>query len=171
MQTPINLAEVPEFYQGYVRLVPELDLIQALEENLDAAKALFLSIPDDKADYQYAEGKWSIKQLIQHLIDAERVMAYRAMRFARKDKTSLPGYNEDDYAAAANVSHRTLQDLIEEWQLIRQASIILFKNLDQEAWQQKGDANGFQLSVLLMCYVCVGHTRHHCKVLKERYEV
>jgi DinB family protein len=157
------------YYGKYIAMVPEDDGIQALESQLVEGMALLRAIPESKGDHRYAPGKWTIKEVIGHVIDAERVFAYRAMRFARNDRTELPGFDENAYVPAADFGRRTIADLAGEWELVRRSSIALFRGLDAAAWLRQGVANGSPITVRALAFILAGHGRHHATILRERY--
>ena len=162
--------EYAGFYEGYVQQVSEeYTLIEELEISVHRFIKFVQHLPMDKFDYRYAEGKWTIKDIIQHLIDAERIFAYRALRFARRDQTPLPGFEEDDYVVAAQGPKRALQDLLTEFLIVRQSTMALFKTFDQETLQQLGTASGHPMSVRALGFVIIGHQNHHMRVFEERY--
>jgi hypothetical protein len=161
--------EYDEFYAGYVSLVPETDILTALQNQISDVQNLFAQITEEKGDFRYAENKWTIKELLGHIIDAERVFSYRALRISRNDKTPLSGFEENSYVANSNFSQRSLADLLEEFSLLRRANAILFQNLPDEAWSQTGTASDAEVSVRALAYIMVGHVRHHLNILKERY--
>jgi len=163
--------EYAEYYETYVSLVDENDVVSALRNQLAELENLFAGIAEEKGAYAYAEGKWSIKELLGHLIDGERVFSHRAFRFSRADQTALPGFEQDDYITHGNFNNRPLNDLIEEFSLLRRANNILFQNLSAEAWSRTGTASGAEVSVRALAYIMVGHVRHHTNVLKTRYLV
>ena len=169
MSTSPDPATLPEFYAGYVSHVQHLDVMDALRQSASATDKIIRTIPEEKGEYRYAEGKWSIKELLNHLIDGERVFAYRAMRFARKDETPLPGFEEKDYAPRANAHGRSLNELADELNHLRITTIDLFKSFTPEMLQQKGVANSSVISVINIGYVIAGHMIHHQNVLAERY--
>ena len=123
----------------------------------------------DKFDYRYAEGKWTIKDILQHLVDAERVFAYRALCFARNDKTELPGFEEDDYVIEANANKRSIQDLLTELLIVRQSSLALFKSFNDEQLMRIGTASNNPMSVRALGFIIIGHQNHHQRVFEERY--
>ena len=129
----------------------------------------FESIPKEKQNYAYAEGKWTIKEVLQHLIDGERIFCYRALRFARKDATPLPGFDENLFAETAKADKRNWDDLIEEFKAVRRSSELLFGSFDEEQLDASGISNNHSNYVLGFGYITVGHTLHHMKVIKERY--
>jgi len=156
-------------YETYIRLA-EGTTVQALIENHSTALNAFISsLPEDKADYRYASDKWTIKDVVQHLIDAERIFTYRALRFARKDKTPVPGFEENDYAANADTAKRSLKQLQEEFIAVRRSTDLFLLSLEEEQLQQSGEANGKSITVNALVFVIFGHILHHKKVLEERY--
>ena len=161
--------EYNEYYAGYVALVTEDDVIEALEDQIDEIKHLLKSIPEEKGDHSYGEGKWTIKQVIGHLIDTERVFSYRALRFSKGDTTVLPGYDQDLFVEKGDFNKRPLHDLRKELTSLRKANVILFRNLPEGADVLKGNANGNEVSVRALAYMMVGHIRHHLNIIRERY--
>lgn len=165
----LNLATVPNFYKNYVKQIEETDLLQALRISGHRTLELVHSISEDKADLQYAPGKWTIRELLCHIIDAERIFAYRALRFARNDKTPLAPFEENDYATQANASGRSLQKIAAEMAHLRSSTIDLFESFTPEMLMRKGTVNNNELSVIALAFIIAGHETHHCQVLKERY--
>jgi hypothetical protein len=161
--------EYAEYYETYVSLVEETDIVSALQNQLAEIENLFAEIAEEKGAYAYAEGKWSIKQLAGHLIDGERIFSYRAFRFSRADQTALAGFEQDDYITHGNFNNRPLADLTEEFSLLRKANNIFFKNLSADAWLRSGTASDAEVSVRALAYIMVGHVRHHTNILKTRY--
>jgi hypothetical protein len=157
------------YYGRYVALVPESDAIVALERQMTESLALVRSIPESLAGHRYGPDKWTIKEVVGHVVDAERVFAYRALRFARNDRTPLPGFDENAYVPAGNFGHRLLADLIAEWDLLRLANMAFFRGLEPEAWDRRGLASDHPISVRALAYVIAGHGRHHVEILKTRY--
>ena len=164
-----QLTEVPPFYTNYVKLVETNHLIEALMENKESTEFFFKTIPKEKEDFRYAEGKWSIKEVLSHIIDTERIMAYRALRFARNDQTPLPGFEENDYVKYAGATGRFMEDIIGEFLANRASRISLFKSLSEEAVLRTGTANNSKISVLALGFIIVGHTLHHKNIIRERY--
>jgi len=156
-------------YGKYVMLVPDGDLVATLSRQLTATLALLSPLSEQQAAFAYAPGKWSIKEVVGHLTDGERVFAYRALRIGRNDKTPLPGFEQDDYVATANFNERTLSSLLEEFAAVRQASVQLFKNFAEKEWQRRGTANGQEITPLSLAYIIAGHELHHVDVLRTRY--
>lgn len=165
----VDLNRIPPFYHGYVKLVKESDLPSALEQHQHNLLNLLRSLPDDKWDYSYAPGKWTIKDLVQHLIDGERIFAYRALRFARKDSTPLPGFDENLYASTANAGKRSKEDLLSELEVVQKSSALLFGSFNEEQLESSGLANNNSIYVAGIGFAIVGHTLHHMNVIKERY--
>ena len=164
-----DLSRVPEFYHGYISKTKGDDVMAALRNSTRELFSLLKSIPPEKHDHRYAEGKWTIKEVVQHMIDAERVFAYRALRFARKDDTPLPGFDENLFAQTAKADRRNWNDLIEEFGALRQASEAMFTSFDDEQLESSGIANEHSNYVLGIGYILAGHVNHHCQVIKERY--
>lgn len=169
---PSNLQpeEFAGFYATYINQVSsEYTLIEELEISVHRFVKFVQNIPLDKFDYRYAEGKWTIKDIIQHLIDAERIFAYRALRFARNDKAELPGFEENDYVEEANAIKRSIQDLLTELAVVRQATLSLFKSFSNEELLRIGTASNNQMSVRALGFTIIGHQNHHQRVFEERY--
>jgi len=164
-----DLSRVPEFYHGYIRKVKEDDLIAGLKSSTKNLFELLNSIPAEKHDHKYAEGKWTIKEVVQHMLDGERVFTYRALRFARKDDTPLPGFDENLFAQTAKADKRNWTDLIEEFASLRKATEAMFASFDSEQLEQPGIASENPTYVLGIGYIVAGHVNHHCQVIKERY--
>ena len=156
-------------YERYVSLVPEGDIVTTLKQQLESTLALLRGIDEPQANKRYAPGKWSIKELVGHLIDSERIFAYRALRFARNDQTPLSGFEQDDYVRSASFDDRSLADLTNEFEHVRRANISLFASLDPEAYSRRGPANEVEISVRALAYIMAGHETHHMQVLNSRY--
>ena len=161
--------EYGEFYAGYIALVPVGDVLETLTRQLDDLAALWRRVGEAGADFRYAPGKWSIKDIVGHLADMERVFVYRALRIARGDPTPLPGFDENAFAQAANASARRMADLAAELAYVRRASIVFFEGLDDAAVNRRGTASGFPLAVRAIPYIVAGHTAHHTDVIRTRY--
>lgn len=165
----LNNNEYSEYYGYYISLNTSDNLIQNLENQLDATCDFFKSLPKDKLEYQYEVGKWTPKDILQHIIDTERIFAYRALRFARFDTINLPGYEENDYADVANANGRTIEDLIEEYKIVKQATIHLFKSFSEKMLLNIGQANNAPVSVRALGFIISGHEIHHINIIKVRY--
>lgn len=161
--------EYAEYYERYVSLVAENDVVDVLEKQSAELLELFKSITEERSLYAYSEGKWTIKEVIGHLTDGERIFAYRALRISRADKTPIEGFEQDGYIENSNFNHTPLADLIAELLAVRRANLIFFKNLTADAWQRAGTASENTVSVRALAYIMAGHIRHHVNILKERY--
>lgn len=159
----------PVYFDNYIPLVKENTLLEALENTGDSALSYLQSIPASKQDYAYAAGKWTVKQLLCHLNDTERIFTYRALCFARGEQQVIPAFDEDKYVAAAKLEHLQLTDLVSDFKLIRENSIALFSSLTEEELQRSGAAASGQTTVLALGFAICGHLNHHLKVLKQRY--
>lgn len=157
------------FYGRYIQLVPDGDLIATMREQIASSAALLRDAPPDRADFAYAPGKWTLKQVVGHMIDIERVMSYRALRFSRNDTTPLPGFEENDWVANANFGERTLADLVDEYEAVRAATVHFAEHLDAGALVRRGTANGQGVSVRALLYIIAGHELHHIALVRERY--
>jgi hypothetical protein len=164
-----NKEEYPSYYEDYIKLVPDGDIGVILKENLSKTISLFQNISESNGDFRYAPDKWSIKEVLGHMTDTERIMSVRLLRFARGDSTAVPGFNENIYVNGANFNQRTLKSLIEEFTVTRNATITLIKNMPEEAWMRKGFANNFENTTRALAYMITGHEMHHCQVIRERY--
>lgn len=159
------------FSETYVSLVETGDIKEMLKTSLHAMQTFLYSIPEDKADFAYSDGKWTIKEMLQHTIDTEKVFAYRAMCIARGEQQPLPGFDQAEYAANVDVSKRSLSGLKEEMLLARKMSVILFEHLREEDINKRGTASNHPVTVLSYGYILIGHWRHHEKILKEKYGI
>lgn len=164
-----DATEYAPYYGKYVSLVPDADILASLSEQLGETLALLQSIPEAQADFRYAPDKWSIRELVGHLIDTERIFAYRALRFARNDQTPIEGFEQDDYIRHASFDNYPLAELTSEFAHVRHASISLFKHLDRDAWTRKGTASDNEVSVRALAYIIAGHELHHLEILRSRY--
>lgn len=164
-----DIASVPEFYKAYVHLVKDMDLSSALRHAGDQVQRLLETLPEEKGTFRYKEGKWSIKEVLNHMMDAERVFAYRALRFSRNDETPLHPFEENDYATEANAHARTIQQLAGEMRRLRETTIDLYSSFSPAMLQRVGTASGKRISVLNLGYIIAGHDLHHRSVLMERY--
>ena len=168
--TDLKPSEYAAYYNNYLQLVDsEWPLAEELEVSVHNFIRFVQDIPMDKHNYRYAEGKWTIKDIIQHLIDTERIFSYRALRFARNDTNQLPGFDENSYAIVAAGSERKLQEMLTELALVRQSTIMLFKSFSDEDVLKNGVASGNVASVRALGFIIIGHQNHHIKVFKERY--
>ncbi|MEO0733324.1 MAG: DinB family protein [Bacteroidota bacterium] len=161
--------EYAPYYANYIRQVPDLTLPSALDESLAELLAYLTQVPAEREDYAYAPGKWTIKQTLQHIIDTERVFAYRALRFARADATPLPGFDQDQFAVTAQVAHRAFADMIEELRLLRAANLQLFVGFTETDLLRTGTMSGGTASVRALGFILCGHVYHHARLYRENY--
>lgn len=162
-------SDYPAHFENYISHVEHENCIEALEISMNSFVHFINSIPENKHEYSYQPEKWSIKDIVQHITDAERIFVYRALRFARNDKTALPGFEEDDYANSANANRLEMKDLLEEFALVRKATIKMFQSFDKDALDNKGVASEKEISVHAIGYIIAGHNIHHQKIIEERY--
>lgn len=168
--TQISNGEYAPYYENYIKIIDDTwTLTEALEVSLHEFIKFVQDIPMDKHNYRYAEGKWTIKEIIQHLIDTERVFTYRALRFSRGDTTELPGYDQDSYVSNTDADSRSLQSLLTEISALRHATLLLFKSFNDDDLLKRGVASGYTVSVRAFGFMIVGHEKHHIKIFKERY--
>jgi uncharacterized damage-inducible protein DinB len=161
--------EFNPYYGRYIDRVPEGDVVETLERQIAGTTELLRSLPAEKHDHRYAPGKWSIKEVIGHLCDGERVFSYRALRFARGDETPLPGFDENLYAENANSAARTLEDLTSELEHLRLSTVRFFGGLDETAFTRRGTANNDAISVRALAFIMAGHETHHLDLIRTRY--
>lgn len=162
--------EYARYYDGYIGNVStEYSLLEELEISIHRFIRFVRELPMDKFDYRYEEGKWTIKDILLHLIDAERIFAYRALRFARNDQTELAGFEENDYVMVAQANFRSIQDLLTEFLTVRNATLTLFKSFDQEMMLRSGIASNNSVTVRALGFIIIGHQNHHQQVFEERY--
>ncbi|MDA3615399.1 DinB family protein [Polluticaenibacter yanchengensis] len=157
------------FYEGYINLVENDSANAALQDSLFYLENFLNEIPENKAEYRYEDGKWSVLQVIQHLIDTERIMCYRALCIARGEKVELPGFDETEYANLAEVSHRSLKSLFFELNLVRKSTLHLFHSFTNDMLARRGVANHYEVTVNALAFIIVGHTQHHINILKTKY--
>jgi len=162
-------SEYGEAYAHYLRATPAGDLLAVLEAQAVEVAALFGALTEAQGSYRYAPGKWSLKDLLQHLSDGERIFAYRTLRLGRGDATPLPGFEEDDYAAAAQADARHLADLLADFSSARAATLTLCRSLPEGAWDFRGTTSGKQITTRCIPYIIHGHAAHHLAVIRERY--
>jgi hypothetical protein len=158
-----------EFYRNYINKAADENVVKAIEKNTRNFRKFLKSIPKSKIDYAYDEGKWTIRELVQHVIDAERVFSYRATSIARKDATPLPSFDENNWAANAQATKRKWKDLVEEFRSLREANEILFSSFSEEQLRSIGTASNNQINVLALGFILSGHVEHHIDIIKERY--
>ncbi|MGH9935960.1 MAG: DinB family protein [Blastocatellia bacterium] len=167
--TKPDSTEYAPYFEKYVSLVPEGEIVVTLGKQIENTLSLLGGLSETQGDLRYAPGKWSVKEVIGHLIDTERIFAYRAMRFARNDATPLPGFDENGYVANAGFGSRSLADLAEEFEHVRKSNIHLFKHLDGDSCLRRGAANDHEISARALAYIIAGHELHHVGILRSRY--
>ena len=163
--------EYPAAFHGYVTLVPETDVLAALEAQLGEVRRLAALVPPGRESFAYAPGKWSIRQILGHLGDGERVFGFRAFTFGRGDRAALPGFDENAYVASARSAEIPLRDLVDEFGYLREGNLRMLRGLAPGQWSNSGTANDNAITVRALIYAMAGHVRHHLGVLKERYGV
>ena len=164
-----DASEYAPYFAKYVTLVAGTDVIAALEDQPRETVSLLSSLSEEQGDFRYATDKWSVKEVLGHLIDCERVFTYRALRFARHDETPLASIEQDDYVRYSGCAERHLADLIEEFVSLRRATIWLFRSLSPDAWTRRGTASGNPVTVRALAYITAGHELHHRRILQEKY--
>lgn len=167
--TDLNSSEFAPFYKNYITELGEVDLIETLTDSHHLLIEIISKLPEDKLNYSYAKGKWTIKELLQHLIDTERILSYRALRFSRNDLTDIPGFNEDFYVKNSNGKTRSKKSLLNEFSLVRNSTIALFISFSDKMLTNIGTANNSEMSVRALGFVIAGHQTHHFKILQEKY--
>jgi uncharacterized damage-inducible protein DinB len=155
-------------YETYIRLVPEGDILTHLEQQIEDSLGLLRDVAESEAERRHAPYTWSIKEVLGHLIDSERIFGIRALRFARQDRAELPGFDENEYVQRARFDARTLGSLAQEFELVRRSHLLFFRGLDGEAWLRSGVANGQSVTVRALAYIIAGHERHHAAILRKR---
>jgi hypothetical protein len=161
--------EAAPYYDRYISLVPGNDVLAALHDQRRQALLFLSGLTEAQGDLRYAPDKWSLKEVLGHLNDTERIMSYRALRIARGDTTPIEGYEQDDYIRNSPFARRPIEDLIEDYIAVRRATISLFRNLDEPAWTRRGTANHNEVTVRALAYIVAGHELHHRKILEEKY--
>jgi hypothetical protein len=161
--------EYVDYYHRYIERVPDGDVLEILEAQRDGFVAMIEDIDPGRGDHRYAEGKWSIKEVIGHVVDSERVFGLRALAFARGDTTPLPSFEQDEYVAGGNFADRTLADLADEFFHLRTSLIVLFRSFGEREWMRRGTASGFEFTTRAVPYILAGHVIHHRAVLERRY--
>ncbi len=161
--------EYAPYYLPYIKALGHVDLWEELESSMVVFEEFMTQIPVEKQEFRYAEGKWTVKDIVQHLIDAERIFAYRSLRFARKDETPLPVFDENAYVNATNANKRTLTDLLDEYKAVRLSTLHLFKSFTDEELMQTGIALNNSFTVRAIGFIALGHQKHHQRIIAERY--
>lgn len=162
-------SEYSSYYSTYIGLVSDGDIVQILQEQLDDSFSLLMGLSEIQGLFRYAPEKWSIKEVVGHMADTERIMSYRLLCFARGEKESLPGFNENNYVLSASFDNQTIEELMENFSAVRKSTIQLLKSLKTNVWLRRGNANGAEVSVRAIAYIIAGHELHHRQIIKERY--
>ncbi len=165
----IHPDEIPPFYLGYFQQVGNLNPLDLLRENARELSKFLKNLPEEKWDFAYAPGKWTVKELLGHIIDSERIFQYRLLRFSRGDSTELPGFDQDVFVAAGNAARRSPESLLSEYLAVREAGLLLLESLSSEELKKRGTANGYEIAAGWIPYFMAGHEMHHACILKERY--
>ncbi|WNF24579.1 DinB family protein [Mesobacillus jeotgali] len=164
-----SLEMFPEYTRGYIKLIPEGEIIGILDEQLETTFKLLSEVTAEQAEFRYDAGKWTLSEVLGHLTDTERIMSYRILRIARGDTTPLVGFDENEFVKEASFYARTMADILEDYQNVRRATISLLKGLPQHSLAYRGNVNGFDVSVETIAYMIAGHELHHLKIIKEKY--
>ena len=162
-------SEFLPYYERYIGLVPDGDVLSTLTTQMAETQALLRGLPASVATYRYAPDKWSLNEVVGHMIDSERIFAARALRFARNDSTPLPGFEQDDYVRNSTFDVYPLTELASELEAVRQSTLFLFRHMDQRAWLRRGSANNAEVSVRALAYIIAGHELHHREIIRTRY--
>jgi hypothetical protein len=162
-------SEYDPYYEKYVSLVPEEEVVDVLARQHKELFRLFHGVSDSVGTFAYEEGKWTVKEVLSHLIDGERMFAYRVLRIARGDMTPIEGFEQDGYIENSHANRRGISDLLDEFKLLRKANVMFFRNLEPEDWTRVGIANNIEVSVRSLAWIMAGHVRHHVAILTERY--
>ena len=167
--TQPQTTEYNPYYGKYLSLVPEGDVVDTLGRQIEETLAFLRGLSEEQGDSRYAPDKWSVKEVVGHVLDSERIFGYRALRFARNDQTALPGYEQDDYVRAGNFDKRQLSELADEFEHLRRANLFMLRSLEEEAWLRRGLANDSEVSVRALAYIIAGHETHHMQIIREKY--
>lgn len=165
----LNEQDYPEYYQKYINLLPNEDLISLLETQKEEKIKFIQSLKGEDLTFKYADDKWTVAEVIQHELDTERIFQYRALCIARNDKTSFPGYDQDAYVPFSGANKRKISDFVQEYEFVRDSGIALFKSFDQAMLKRIGTSNGFDLSTAAAGFIIAGHEKHHLKLFKTNY--
>lgn len=167
--TPPSISELSEYYQSYYHYLPETDLMEAIQKLTRESERFYSEITESLAKHSYADGKWQLKEVVGHICDTERIMVYRALRIARKDKTPIEAFDENSYIENSFYSNRSFSSIYDEWKTIRSSSLSFFQNQDPSVFENIGTANKTPVSVKAILYFIIVHERHHQRIIRERY--
>ncbi|HEU4928310.1 MAG TPA: DinB family protein [Candidatus Krumholzibacteria bacterium] len=162
-------SEYAEYYRRYVSQVPEGDIVATLRSQMEETSRVLGAVPAARTDYRYAPGKWSLHEVVGHVVDMEWVFTARALSFARGLAAPMPGVEQEEFVAAAQFGRQSWPNLLEQWRHLRTATALFYESLDEEAWKRAGIASGYSVSVRALAYITAGHERHHLGVIRERY--
>ncbi len=169
MNTRPEIGEYNPYYSSYVNLVQDGEIIEILHEQIKETSRLLKDITDQQAHFRYAPNKWSLKEVIGHIADTERIMSYRLLCISRGETVSLPGYDDMEYVRNASFNNQSIHELLENLTAVRQSTLNLVKSMDQDAWIRRGSANGSEVTVRAIVSIIAGHELHHRQIIKERY--
>jgi hypothetical protein len=161
--------EYAPYYERYIARVRDGEILEILTEQSDAIRGLFARVPDERGHFAYAPGKWTLNESLQHVVDTERVFTYRALRIGRGDATPLPGFEQNDWVPMSGATNRRLSEIVDEFTAVRASTIALFSGLPGDAWDRRGTASGFVVSVRALAFKCAGHALHHEGIFREKY--
>jgi hypothetical protein len=161
--------EYNPYYKAYIEALGEVDLMKTMKQQVENYPQFLESIPEDKLTYSYADGKWTVAEILLHVLDSERVFQYRALRFARKDETPLPGFDQDIYIPNSGANQRSLESIIKEYKVIRNSTIALYETFEESTLKRKGVASNAAMSVGALGFIICGHQKHHRNIIRERY--
>ena len=161
--------DCPAYYKPYLEVLPDASLVELMERQMGNFPEFIRSIPEDMLSHRYAPGKWSVAEVLMHVLDTERVFQYRALRLGRKDATPLSGFDQDNYVPESLAEARTIEDLVQEYRVVRESSLLLFKSLPSDRLLFKGNASGQDISLGALGFIICGHQKHHRNILRQRY--
>ena len=164
-------SEYDAYYERYVSLINDEDVVEALEKQPSELKDLFANVSEDRGTFSYEEGKWTLKEVLSHIVDGERMFAYRVLRISRGDETPIEGFEQDGYIENSNANNRCFADLLDEFELQRRSNLLLIRNLSDEGTRKIGTASGLPISVRGLVYIMAGHIRHHQAIFKDKYSI
>jgi hypothetical protein len=162
-------SEYDDYYHLYVGQVPDGEIIQTLDSQRYELLSLLQAVSEERGAYRYADGKWTLKEVLGHINDTERVMGYRSLAFARGDRTALPGFEQDKYVSGGNFANRFIEDLVDEFETMRTSHLVLFRTFDEQIWMRRGTASGCEFTTRAIAWILAGHVIHHMAVLRDRY--
>lgn len=161
--------EYAPHFEPYIQVAPEAELVQFLQEQPKQLREKWASVSEEQANYRYAEGKWSVKEVIGHIADTERIMQYRMLRIARGDTTPLPGFEEELFARHAGFDRQSMEEIVKGFEIVRESTLALVRQLDDEAWARMGNVADYPATARAIAYIIAGHAEHHMRILNDRY--